>query len=83
MNAPLNQEEFRNAFLHQDSMYKLVNDMAILAAVKPSHYPLVYDKLALVVGSAPDGSYMLTFYKDVFRSVKTFKTMVSKWTHNS
>lgn len=80
MNAPLNQEEFKNIFMHQNSMYKLVNDMAILGAVKPSHYPLVYDKLALVVAKGfNDSGYMLSFYKDEFRSVKTFKTMVHKW----
>lgn len=79
MNAPLNQEEFKDAFMHQDSMYKLVNNMAILGAVKPSYYPLIYDKLALTVNPTVNGDYMLTFYKDVFRSVKTFKTVVYQW----
>ena len=82
MNAPLNQEEFKDMFMHQDSMYKLVNDMAILGAVKPAHYPLVYDKLALTVSPDVNGNYMLTFYKDEFRSVKTFKTMVYQWTYS-
>lgn len=79
MNAPLNQEEFKDAFLHQDSMYKLVNNMAVLGAVKPAHYPLIYDKLALIVNPTVNGDYMLTLYKDVFRSVKTFKTVVYQW----
>lgn len=83
MNAPLNQEEFKDIFMHQDSMYKLVNNMAILNAVKPAHYPLVYDKVALTVSPTVDGNYMLTFYKDVFRSVKTFKTVVYQWMYNS
>ena len=83
MNAPLNQEEFKDTFMHQDSMYKLVNDMVILGAIKSAHYPLVYDKRALVVAHCIEGSYMLTFYKDGFRSVKTFKTLVEKWIHNS
>lgn len=83
MNAPLNQEEFKDIFTHQDSMYKLVNNMAILNAVKPAHYPLVYDKVALTVSPTVDGNYMLTFYKDVFRSVKTFKTVVYQWMYNS
>ena len=83
MNAPLNQEEFKDTFMHQDSMYKLVNDMAILGAIKPAHYPLVYDKKALVVAPCAEGSYMLTFYKEEFRSVKTFKTLVEKWMYNS
>ena len=79
MNAPLNQKEFESAFIHQDSMYKLVNDMAVLGAVKPAHYPLVYDKITLCVAPCMEGSYMLTFYKDEFRSIKTFKTLVEKW----
>jgi hypothetical protein len=79
MNAPLNQEEFKDAFLHQDSMYKLVNNMAILGAVRLAHYPLVYDKLALTVSHTINGHFMLTFYKDEFRSVKTFKTLVERW----
>ena len=79
MNAPLNQKEFESAFIHQDSMYKLVNDMAVLGAVKPSYYPLTYDKVALCVATCVDGSYQLKFYKDVFRSVKTFRTLVEKW----
>ena len=83
MNAPLNQEKFKNAFLHIDSIYKLVNDIAILGAVKPANYPLVYDKLALTVSLTVYGNYQLTFYKDEFRSVKTFKTLVEKWTYNS
>ena len=83
MNAPLNQEEFKDTFMHQDSMYKLVNDMAILNAIKPAHYPLVYDKKALVVAPCIDGSYQLKFYKEEFRSVKTFKTLVEKWMYNS
>jgi hypothetical protein len=80
MNAPLNQEEFKDAFMHQDSMYKLVNNMAILGAVRPALYPLVYDKLALTVSPTIYGNYQLIFYKDEFRSVKTFKTVVEKWT---
>ena len=83
MNAPLNQKEFESAFIHQDSMYKLVNDMAVLGAVKPAYYPLVYDKITLCVAPCIEGSYMLTFYKDEFRSIKTFKTLVEKWTYNS
>lgn len=79
MNAPLNQKEFESAFMHQDSMYKLVNDMIILGAVKPALYPLVYDKVTLCVAACIDGSYQLKFYKDTFRSVKTFKTLVEKW----
>lgn len=79
MNAPLNQEEFKDIFMHQNSMYKLVNDMAILGAVRPMYYPLIYDKIALIASPTADGSYMLTFYKDEFRSVKTFKSMVHKW----
>ena len=83
MNAPLNQEEFKDVFMHQDSMYKLVNDMAILGAIKPAHYPLVYDKRALVVTKGFGDEYILSFYKDEFRSVKTFKTMVYKWIRSS
>lgn len=83
MNAPLNQEEFKDAFLHQDSMYKLVNNMAILGAVRPAFYPLVYDKLALTVSLTINGNYQLVLYKDEFRSVKTFKTLVEKWMYNS
>lgn len=83
MNAPLNQKEFESAFMHQDSMYKLVNNMAILGTVKPSYYPLVYDKLALCIAPCVDGSYRLKFYKDEFRSVKTFRTLVEKWMYNS
>lgn len=83
MNAPLNQEEFKDAFLHQDSMYKLVNNMVILGAVKPAMYPITYDKLALCVAHCIDSSYQLTFYKDEFRSIKTFKTVVHKWMCNS
>lgn len=79
MNAPLNQEEFKDAFLHQDSMYKLVNNMAVLGAVKPAHYPLIYDKLALTVSLTVYGNYQLVLYKDEFRSVKAFKTLVEKW----
>lgn len=79
MNAPLNQEEFKDAFLHQDSMYKLVNNMAILGAVRPALYPLVYDKLALTVSFTVNSNYQLVLYKDEFRSVKTFKTVVEKW----
>ena len=79
MNAPLNQKEFESAFIHQDSMYKLVNDMAVLGAVKPAYYPLVYDKLALCTATCIDGSYMMKLYKDDIRSVKTFKTVVEKW----
>lgn len=83
MNAPLNQKEFESAFMHQDSMYKLVNDMVILGAVKPALYPLVYDKITLCVAPCIDGSYQLKFYKDTFRSVKTFRTLVEKWMYNS
>lgn len=83
MNAPLNQEEFKDIFMHQDSMYKLINNMAILGVVKPAHYPLVYDKLALTVNPTVNGDYILTFYKDEFRSVKTFKTMVYQWIRSS
>lgn len=83
MNAPLNQEEFKNTFMHQDSMYKLVNNMVILGAVKPAMYPITYDKLTLCVTPCIDGSYQLKFYKDEFRSVKTFKTVVKKWMYNS
>lgn len=83
MNAPLNQKEFESAFMHQDSMYKLVNDMAILNAIKPMYYPLVYDKVALIVASCLDKSYQLKFYKDDIRSVKTFRTLVEKWMYNS
>lgn len=83
MNAPLNQEEFKDIFTQQDSMYKLVNNMAILNAVKSAHYPLVYDKIALTVAACLDKSFQLTFYKDEFRSVKTFKTVVHKWMCNS
>lgn len=79
MNAPLNQKEFESAFMHQDSMYKLVNDTVILGAVKPAHYPLVYDKVTLAVNPTVNGDYMLTFYKEVFRSIKTFKTVVYQW----
>ena len=80
MNAPLNQEEFKNAFLHIDSIYKLVNDIAILGAVRPAHYPLVFDnKLTLAVNYRICGDYILTLYKDDFRSVKTFRTMVERW----
>ena len=83
MNAPLNQEEFKNVFMHQDSMYKLVNDMAILKALKPHQYPLVYDKIVLCISPCIDGSYQLKLYKDTFRSVKTFRTLVEKWILNS
>ena len=83
MNAPLNQEEFKDVFMHQDSMYKLVNDMAILKALKPNQYPLVYDKTALCISPCIGGSYQLKLYKDTFRSVKTFRTLVEKWIYNS
>jgi hypothetical protein len=83
MNAPLNQEEFKDTFLHQDSMYKLINNMAILGAVRSAHYPFTYDKLALCVAHCIDGSYQLVLYKDEFRSVKTFKTLVERWMYNS
>lgn len=84
MNAPLNQEEFKDIFMHQDSMYKLVNNMAILNAVKAPHYPFDYDKNALVIAKGiNDSGYVLSFYKDEFRSVKTFKTVVHKWMYNS
>jgi hypothetical protein len=83
MNAPLNQEEFKDIFMHQDSMYKFVNNMAILNAVKPAHYPLVYDKVTLTVCPTVNHNFMLTFYKDEFRSVKTFKTLVEQWMYNS
>ena len=79
MNAPLNQEEFEDTFMHQDSMYKLVTNMTILDAVKSCYYPLIYDKLALCVAPCTDGSYRLKFYKDDMRSIKTFRTMVYKW----
>lgn len=83
MNAPLNQEEFKDAFLHQDSMYKFVNNMAVLRAVKSAYYPLIYDKIALCIAPCADGSYRLKFYKEEFRSVKTFRTEVEKWILNS
>ena len=83
MNAPLNQKEFENIFRHQDSMYKLVNDMAILGAIKPMYYPLVYDKVTLIVATCLDKSYQMKFYKDDLRSVKTFRTLVEKWMCNS
>ena len=79
MNAPLNQEEFKDTFMHQNSMYKFVNNMTILGAIKPAYYPLVYDKLTLTVSPTVNGDFMLTFYKDIFRSVKTFKTVVYQW----
>jgi len=83
MNAPLNQEEFKDAFMHQDSMYKFVNNMAVLRAVKSARYPITYDKLALCIAPYMDGSYKLKFYKDEFRSVKIFRTEVEKWILNS
>lgn len=79
MNAPLNQDEFKDIFEHQDSMYKLINELAILNAVKSAQYPLVHNRITLSVSKYFSDDYKLILYIDGFRSIKTFRTVVSKW----
>jgi ABC-type transporter Mla maintaining outer membrane lipid asymmetry ATPase subunit MlaF len=83
MNAPLNQEEFALAFKDIERMYKLFNYLSERHAVITSRFPLSFDKYALYASKDVNENFMLALYKEDFRNVKTFKTLVNKWMYTS